>query len=201
MPDVAPFSAGLTARNLAVARGGRIIVDGVDLDLAPGEAIVLRGPNGAGKTTLLRALAGLLAPAAGAIQATGERVFCGVRSATKPALTVDENLRFWARLYQSGEIESARNRLGLDDYAKRPAGHLSTGFLRRLGLARLLLSSRPLWFVDEPTSGLDKDASAIFEGIIADHRKTGGAAIIATHETLNAPGARQLELRNAEAAA
>jgi heme exporter protein A len=198
MPEEPAYAASLNARDLAVARGGRVIVENVSLDLGPGEAIILRGPNGAGKTTLLRALAGLLAPAAGSVAVSAEdsRVFCGALNASKAAMTVDENLRFWAALYGADEnhVSGARTAFGLDDYAARPAGHLSTGYARRLGLCRLLIADRPLWFVDEPTAGLDAASVKTFEAILSAHRDNGGAAVVATHEPIDIPGARATEL-------
>lgn len=191
----AQHTATLEAADLAVARGGRVIVEGVSLSLAPGDGVVLRGPNGAGKTTLLRALAGLLTPAAGEIRVSDEsaRIFCGVLNGAKAALTVNENLRFWRGLY-GGEIGPARAALGLEPVEHRPLRELSTGYQRRVGLARLVMSQRPIWIVDEPTAGLDAGATIAFERLLAEHRKAGGAAIIATHEPIEAPGARTLEL-------
>lgn len=195
MPDATTFNAALEAQDLAVARGGRVIVDGVNLNLGPGEAAILRGPNGAGKTTLLRALAGLLSPAAGAVTAQADsRIYCGVLNAAKPTQTVNETLRFWASLY-GGVVGPARAAFGLEAFEHRPVRELSTGYQRRLGLSRLILSGRPVWLVDEPTASLDADAATTFARLLAEHRASGGAAVIATHEPLDAPGARLLELR------
>lgn len=196
MPDAAPFNASLTARDLAVSRGGRMIIDGVNLSVGPGEAAVLRGPNGAGKTTLLRALAGFLAPASGdvAVSAENARIYCGVLNGAKPTLTVTENLRFWGALY-GAKYGAARAAFGLEPVEHRPMRELSTGFQRRLGLARLVVSGRAIWIVDEPTTGLDAASTTAFERLLSEHRTRGGAAILATHEPLDAPGARTLELR------
>ena len=195
MPDVTTFNATLEARDLAVARGGRVIVDGVNLKLTGGDAAILRGSNGAGKTTLLRALAGLLSPAGGAVAADDDsRVYCGVLNAAKPTQTVNETLRFWASLY-SGVIGPARAAFGLEPFGHRAVRELSTGYQRRLGLSRLIVANRPIWLVDEPTAGLDVDAAATFARLLAEHRARGGLAVIATHEPLDAPGARALELR------
>ncbi len=196
MPDAARYTVTLAACDLAVARGGRVIVDGVNLAIEPGDAVVIRGPNGAGKTTLLRAFAGLLTPAGGEVVVSDDRqrVFCGVLNAGKPTLTVNENLRFWAALY-GARVAAARAALGLEPVEHRPMRELSTGYQRRLGLARLVLSGRAIWIVDEPTAGLDAASTTAFERLLAEHRARGGAAIIATHEPLDAPGARTLELQ------
>ena len=198
MSDGALHNATLSARRLAVARGGRVIVENVDLSLAPGEAIILRGPNGAGKTTLLRALAGLLAPASGQVSTSKEdaRIFCGTLNGAKASLSVQENLKFWAALYGApGPLAAeARTALGLCAFAETRAGDLSTGYQRRLGLARLMIANRPVWLIDEPTAALDEAASKTVEALVADHRARGGAAVIATHEPFAAPDARLMEL-------
>ena len=195
MTNATTFDATLKARDLAVARGGRVIVEGVDLALGPGDAAILRGPNGAGKTTLLRALAGLLAPAVGDVSAKDDaRIYCGVLNAAKPTQTVNETLRFWSALY-GGAVGPARAAFGLEPFEHRAVRELSTGYQRRLGLSRLILSGRPIWLVDEPTAGLDADAATTFARLLAEHRARGGSAVIATHEPLDAPDARLMELR------
>ncbi len=195
MADATTFNAELEARDLAVARGGRLIVEGVNLKLGAGDAAILRGPNGAGKTTLLRALAGLLSPAAGAVTASdNSRIFCGVLNAAKPTQTVTETMRFWAALY-GGALGPARAAFGLEPFENRPVRELSTGYQRRLGLSRLVLSGRPIWLVDEPTAGLDAGAATTFARLLAEHRDRGGAAVIASHEQIDAPGARLMELQ------
>ena len=195
------------ASGLSISRGGNRILNNVSLTLDPGEVILLRGPNGAGKTTLLRALAGLLQLDAGAIVVTelskgapaddeNPVIYCGPLNATKVALSVDENLKFWTALYRAPaeSADKARAAFGLDDYAARRAGALSTGLGRRLGLARLLIANKPIWFVDEPTASLDHRSADIFTALVERHRKGGGAAIIATHDAIDFEGARRMEL-------
>ncbi|MCB2113074.1 MAG: heme ABC exporter ATP-binding protein CcmA [Parvularculaceae bacterium] len=201
------WSARFCAKGLAVSRGGARIVSDISLDIGPGDAVILTGPNGSGKTTLLRALAGLLRPDAGETSLVagddehgedgrGGVIYCGPQNAAKAALTVDENLRFWAALYGApgARIKQARTAFRLDPYADRLAGALSTGLFRRLGLSRLIIAEKPVWLVDEPTASLDAGSIEIFLGHIADHRARGGAAVIATHDALEIDGARRLRL-------
>lgn len=195
------------ATNICVSRGGDRILTDVSLTLQPGDAVMLRGPNGAGKTTLLRALAGLLRLDSGAISvedaATGEIVpnadpvvHCGPLNATKSALSVDENLAFWAALYRAPKerIGEARAAFGLDGFAGRRAGALSTGLARRLGLARLIIAHKPIWLVDEPTASLDSRSADVFSSLVERHRNSGGAAVIATHDGVDLDRARRVEL-------
>ncbi len=203
-----------TASNLAVSRGGRPVLTNVSLRAAPGDAVVLRGPNGVGKTTLLRAFAGLLRSDSGTVgfadaadadhmcAPSEASIFCGVQNAHKAALTVRENLAFWAALYRAPQtrIETASAKFKLAPYSDYLAGALSTGLARRLGLARLVIAQRPVWFVDEPTAALDSASSEDFVALVEAHRRRGGIVVIATHDPLPLSGARIFEL-TAKAAA
>ena len=185
----------LSVQDLAVARGGLRTVEGVSFDLHAGEALVLRGPNGLGKTTLLRAIAGLQAPVAGRITLPDDAVaYAAHADGLKPALTAAENLAFWARVFGGGGIDRALAAMDLGALAHRPAAALSAGQKRRLGLARLMVTGRPLWVLDEPTVSLDAASVARFARMLADHMAQGGAALIATHIDLGLPQARILDL-------
>ena len=211
--ELPQWDVRFSAHDMTVSRGGRRIVEDVSLTLQPGEAIVLRGPNGAGKTTLLRAFAGLLSAEAGMVscettstkklleEAQSLCVFLGVANAHKPSLTVNENLKFWAKLYGADEnkVMTALSAFDLTAYADRLAGTLSTGLSRRLGLCRLILADRPVWFVDEPTASLDDASSKAFVARLEEHLSRGGCAIIAAHDDLTVEGARNVALSYHEA--
>jgi heme exporter protein A len=163
------------------------------------------GPNGAGKSTLLRVLAGLVRPAAGmllwngadALADLGEHsrrlTYIGHQDAVKPGLSAAENLRFAQRL-GGGSIADALAALGLAAIADLPARMLSAGQRRRLALARLALSSAPLWLLDEPTSGLDRVSVAALGRLLAAHCARGGMVVAATHVPLALPRAAELRL-------
>ena len=207
----------LRARGLAIIRGERLLLRGIDLDLADGEATVLIGPNGAGKSSLIRVLAGLRRPDGGTLTWDGEPVFddpvaharrvafLGPLDALKPGLTAGENLRLAAALCGTrpgavaGAIADAIEAVGLAAFAAFPARHLSSGQKRRVAIARLLLSRAPLFLLDEPTNGLDRDAVATLGTLLASHRARGGAVIAATHLALPLPDAGTLALGEAGA--
>jgi len=159
----------------------------------PGTALLLRGPNGAGKTTLLLTLAGVVAPIAGSLALDGADPdegpflhFCGHRNAVKPRLSVEENLQFWAAL-NGGDglpVLDALEQVGLGALARLDAGYLSAGQGRRLALARLLVSPRPLWLLDEPTAALDRQGQALVAGLIDAQLQSGGIVVAATHDEL-----------------
>ncbi len=196
----------LQARDLAAFRGERLVFEGISFQLAPGGALLLMGPNGAGKSTLLRLLAGLLAPGAGTLLWAGVPAFAdraawaeqiaylGHQDAVKMALSVEENLRFFAR-HADRPIGAALGALDLARLAPLPARFLSAGQRRRLALARLLLSAAPLWLLDEPTNGLDAAAIERLGAMLAAHRDKGGMVIAATHLPLPLAGAAELALR------
>ena len=184
----------LAVHDLAVTRGGMRAVEGVSFTLDAGQALILRGPNGVGKTTLLRAIAGLQTPVAGCIQIADDCVaYAGHDDGLKSALTVSENLRFWAHVF-GGNIAGALAAMNLEGLQDRPAASLSAGQKRRLGLARLLVTGRPLWVLDEPTVSLDADSVALFASAVRVHLAGDGAALMATHIDLGLDEAQVMDL-------
>ncbi|MCA0919669.1 heme ABC exporter ATP-binding protein CcmA [Pseudooceanicola nanhaiensis] len=172
----------LTITDLAIARGGIPVLRGLSFSLAAGEALILRGPNGIGKTTLLRTIAGLQPPLAGEISADRELIaYAAHADGIKATLSVEENLRFWAAIYGTGDITPALEGFDLTKLTDRPAGGLSAGQKRRLGLARLMVTGRPIWVLDEPTVSLDVASVALFAQAVQRHLAGGGMALIATH--------------------
>ncbi|MEL6886493.1 MAG: heme ABC exporter ATP-binding protein CcmA [Pseudomonadota bacterium] len=172
----------LTVTDLAVGRGGVPLLAGVCFTLGPGEALVLRGPNGSGKTTLLRTVAGLQPAMAGVVAGAEERIaYAAHADGLKAALTVRENLTFWAEVFGQRGLGDALAAFDLEALADRRAGLLSAGQKRRLGLARLMVTGRAVWVLDEPTVSLDAASVARFADAVRAHLAAGGAALMATH--------------------
>ncbi|GAA2999617.1 ATP-binding cassette domain-containing protein [Streptosporangium longisporum] len=161
------------AEGLVKTFGGHRAVDGIDLEIRPGEIFGVLGPNGAGKTTMLRMLATLLRIDAGRAEIFGVDVagnphvirqlvgVTGQYASVDENLTARENLWLFSRL-QGVAAPRARSvgtellgRFGLEEAADRPISQFSGGMRRRLDLAASLITRPPLIFLDEPTTGLD----------------------------------------------
>ena len=184
----------LAVFDLDIARAGAPVLQGVSFDLRQGQALVLRGPNGIGKTTLLRTIAGLQPAASGRISVDDQAVaYAAHADGVKSTLSVAENLGFWASVFGTRTVAEAIAAFDLAPIADRRAAHLSAGQKRRLGLARLLVTGRPIWALDEPTVSLDAAAVQMFARVISAHLSSGGSALIATHVDLGL-AADQLDL-------
>ncbi|QDY70240.1 heme ABC exporter ATP-binding protein CcmA [Qingshengfaniella alkalisoli] len=172
----------MTVDALSCARGGRRVVEGLSFSIRAGDAVALRGPNGIGKTTVLRCIAGLQPVEAGQIALPDDAIaYAGHLDGLKATLTVSENLSFWASVFGGGKMSDALKVFDLKDLEDRPVNQLSAGQKRRLGLARLIVSGRPLWVLDEPTVSLDSAAVTRFADILKTHCAHGGAVLAATH--------------------
>ncbi|WP_030955462.1 ABC transporter permease subunit [Streptomyces sp. NRRL S-481] len=195
-----PPSPVLTARRLHVRYGGFTALDGVDLDLAPGQITAVVGPNGAGKSTLFHCLAGTLRPARGTVGLDGRditalpahaRTRLGVartfqQLAVFPSLTVAENVRVGAeqgRVTDSGAVERTLRLLGLDGPVRAvPAAGLPTGTLRRVELARVLAGTPRVLLLDEPAAGLDTAEVAALARVLKALAADGTALLVVEHD-------------------
>jgi heme exporter protein A len=196
----------LSGNGLMVERGERVIFSGLNFGAAAGELVALTGPNGAGKTTLLRLIAGLIRPQAGTVELEGgdedrtigqQAHMIGHQHGIKPALTVEENLRFWKDFLGGETVQGALEGLGLEAFRDFPAGVLSAGQRRRLSLARLLVAQRPIWLLDEPTTGLDQRSLLLLCEHMRGHLQEGGIIIAATHGALGLEPAAVIALGEA----
>jgi heme exporter protein A len=200
--------AAIEVEALSLARGERRLFEGLSFRLSSGEALALTGPNGAGKTSLLRAIAGFIAPSAGAIRFAGRQGaldagdarridthFLGHEDALKPGRLALHELLFQARWTGGSPARAleAAERLGLARALQLAVRRLSAGQRRRLALARLIASARSLWLLDEPLAPLDAATRSVFGEAMADHLVTGGLVVAAVHDPLPIP-ARALSL-------
>jgi heme exporter protein A len=194
----------LVAKDISCERGGRLIFEGLDFTLEPGELLELRGPNGAGKSSLLRLIAGLNESRSGSLTLHDVRSdtsvaenshYIGHAEANKSALTLRQNLAFWAAFLGKGNVEHGLAAFDLTAIADDPARLLSSGQKRRLSLARLATVERSLWLLDEPTVGLDQNSTGKLNDLLKSHLDTGGMAIVATHTDLGIKAKKHLTLK------
>jgi iron complex transport system ATP-binding protein len=196
---------GLSAQDLTVALGGRMVLSDLSLDLEPGAFTVLAGPNGAGKSTLLRTLAGLLAPATGDVLfgGTSIRRMAPQRRARAIAYLPQDGSIAWplpvidivalgrlphgerpGRLgvYGRSAVSAALAQVGLGGFEARPASLLSGGERARVLLARALAVEAPVLLVDEPVAALDpRHQLLVLEGLAA-RASQGGIVVAIMHD-------------------
>ena len=183
-------------------RPERTAIDGIDLQVPPGQVFGLLGQNGAGKTTLIRMLTTLLLPTSGSARVAGfdvvrdpraVRTRIGLVSGDERSfywrLTGRQNLAFFAALQHlpaaiaPTRIADLAERLGMAEHLDRPFGHLSTGQRQKLAIVRGLMSEPEILFMDEPTRSLDPISSVAIRAFVADHivGELGRTVILATH--------------------
>jgi len=179
---------------------------GIDLDVAPGEVVLLRGPNGAGKTSVLRACAGLLAIVSGEASVLGHDVRRDRRSVRRHVgmlghagflyddLTAEENVRFVARASERADAHAdnagadARTgpvlaRLGLGGRLRDvPVARLSAGQRRRVSIAALVVRHSRLWLLDEPHAGLDAEGRELLDELVREAVGAGASVLFTSHE-------------------
>jgi ABC-2 type transport system ATP-binding protein len=188
----------LVVEHLTKRFGDRVAFDDVSFEVGYGEVFGFLGPNGAGKTTTVRTLGTLLAPSSGSATVAGVPLSAAngpairARISIMPEspglylrLTVSENLRCFAGLYElddiPGRLERALRAVNLLDRANDPCGSLSKGLRQRVALARALLNDPAVLFLDEPTSGLDPVAAHDVHELIVSLRERGVTIFLTTH--------------------
>jgi ABC-2 type transport system ATP-binding protein len=173
-------------------------VDGLDLRVRAGEMVGLVGPDGAGKTTAMRLLCGALTPDAGMIRVAGNTLPDQVEKAREEIgylaqrfslygdLTVKENLDFFGEVFEIPEAEREERFqgllrfAGLAEFADRPAGALSGGMQKKLGLACALVHRPKVLLLDEPTGGVDPVARQEFWQLLIGLLRGGSAVLVST---------------------
>ncbi|MDN3519075.1 cytochrome c biogenesis heme-transporting ATPase CcmA [Aquisalimonas lutea] len=186
----------LNLNDVFLTRGERPLLSNLSLALSAGEALHVRGANGSGKTTLLRAIAGLTPLEHGRIDWRGrdirrssdiyrsEMLFVGHQSGLKMRMTPKENLEHYRRIRPGRDISTteALAAMGIGGAAQLPCGVLSAGQCRRTTLARLLCEQAELWILDEPFTALDTEGAGCLSRLIEAHVRTGGIAILTSHQ-------------------
>jgi ABC-type Mn2+/Zn2+ transport system ATPase subunit len=207
-------TATISADHLCVGYGKHPVVEGVMLDMHPGELLVLIGTNGSGKSTLLKTLAGLIHPVHGDLQVLGQhagqlptRVAYlpqhPVSSHTLPLQVRDvvtmgrfAHLGLFKRAGNSDRtiVDAAMQRTGINAQANKPIRDLSGGQQQRTHLAQVLAREAEILLLDEPTAGLDINGRKLVAELIAAERARGVTVVMATHELADAEQATAVML-------
>ena len=179
-------------------------VNGVSLEVNPGEVLVLLGQNGAGKTTTVRMLTAVLNPTRGWAKIGGydvarepEKVRSAVGVLTEQhglysRMTAEEYLGFFGQIYglpqnvSKSRISYLLEYFGLSEAAKRRTGEYSKGMRQKLALARALIHEPPVLLLDEPTSAMDPESARLVRDHIADLRSSKRTIVICTHNLTEA---------------
>jgi ABC-2 type transport system ATP-binding protein len=177
----------LEVEGLSKSFGERAALREVSLDVGRGELLAVLGPNGAGKTTLLSILAGIAKPDSGRIdRSNGEVGWVPQQAALYRRLTVEENLRLFARMERVEDIEGTIERMldqtGLEDRRHDQVSSLSGGNQQRINIAIGLLGDPSVLLLDEPSSGLDPSQRIRLWEFVAGLSKGGTAVIYSTHQ-------------------
>jgi ABC-2 type transport system ATP-binding protein len=195
-------SSAITVRGLRKSFKDKVVLDGIDLDIAEGSVFSLLGPNGAGKTTTVRILSTLTKPDAGQAWIGGHelatdpdavRASIGVTgqfAAVDGLLTGFENLALMGDLHHLGKRESRRRatelleKFDLTEAAKKSIATYSGGMRRRLDLAMTLVGAPRIIFLDEPTTGLDPRSRRMMWQLIHELVERDGVTIFLTTQYL-----------------
>jgi phospholipid/cholesterol/gamma-HCH transport system ATP-binding protein len=192
----------LVVRGLHKSFAGQKVLDGIDLEVQPGEIFVIMGPSGSGKSVLLKHLIGLEEPDAGEILINGESIstpeiaakyrmaLVFQSGALLNSLTVGENVGLYLaehRLKPPAEIEQIVSEkledVGLKDAMDKMPSELSGGMKKRVAIARALVIEPQLILYDEPTSELDPLSSVVIGNEILDlKRRIGVTSLVVSHD-------------------
>lgn len=191
-------AAAIEVAGLVKRYGGRTVVDGVDLAVAPGEIVALLGPNGAGKTTTIEIIEGYRSPDAGSVRVLGSEPNRGGRAVrarvglmlqeggfdirTRPGETIRQYASFHA---DPRDPEALLELVGLRTVAATPYRRLSGGERQRLSLAVALVGRPEVLLLDEPTAGMDPEARAITRELIVSLRAEGIAILLTSHDLVD----------------
>ena len=206
------MSSLLQTRDLACMKDDRMLFEGLNVDLIPGQILLVEGKNGSGKTSLLRILTGLSLPERGEVLWQGEPIdrvgadyyeqvnYVGHHDGIKRDLTCLENLRLVQAMGKPLpiDLDDALDQVNLYRFGDNFVATLSAGQKRRLAMARLVVTEAKLWIMDEPFTSLDKASMAMFQEMFEKHLENGGIIVMTSHHDIEMPNSDVIRLNLSE---
>ena len=190
-------SMALEAENVCKSFANKDVLCGVSFEVGAGNGVCVYGSNASGKTTLLRILGGILQAEDGAVRIGGWDIkkssekampMIGVishKTMTYPQLTVEENLKFFADVYnlsnKKERVTEVVEEMNLSEFRYDVVSSLSRGTRQRLAIGRAILHGPKVLLADEPFTGLDSESREKFIGVINKFKKAGGALVLTSH--------------------
>lgn len=177
---------------LSVSRGNQLLFENLSSTITNHDIVLVRGDNGIGKTSLLEAISGLLAYSSGDIKIfiskhrTSSKNLIAYQPSSsycKTLLTTKEELSFWANIYNnSSVVDDVLKFVKLQSAFNLQTQNLSTGQRKRLEIAKVIVTKKPVWIFDEPYAGMDDNGVELIDTVLKDHVSRGGIAILASHK-------------------
>jgi heme exporter protein A len=187
----------ITLNNITYYKNQQLIFKNLGFSVGLNSGIILSGSNGSGKTTLLKIIAGLCCQTSGDILWNGQNIkkfysefsadinYIGHKNFLKPMLTVWQNLSFYAGISDAITLlPAAIKYFSLEEVLSKPTHQLSSGWQKKVILAKLLCCPATIWLLDEPTVNLDKQTKEMLFNLVSIKIKDGGLVIIATHDDI-----------------
>lgn len=192
----------IVAEHMSVGYGSSVVVEDVNLRLAPGTLVALMGSNGSGKSTILKTLAGLIPPLHGGVNVFGDTpgrhpariAYVPQHSATSETLPLRArdvvamgryaHLGLLSRFTRHDRdiVDAAMSLMGVTSFSDKPLQSLSGGQCQRVHLAQAIAHEADVWLLDEPTAGLDAEGRATVSSCVSSARERGACVVVSTHD-------------------
>ena len=199
----------LSCHNISYNRNNKLIFKNLGFTIGAQSALIINGANGSGKTTLLKIITGIIPPTKGTITWNKQNIFedyeyyksslvyIGHQNTLEYSLTVKENLKFWAELYDGKDkLEAAIYYFGLEKLLELKYSKLSAGWKKRVVLTKLLLSDAGLWLLDEPMVNLDENSIFLLFNLINTFCEREGIVIITSNQEIKLLNADKLCIKD-----
>lgn len=178
--------------DVSVSRGNQLLFKNLTSTITNHDVVIVRGDNGIGKTSLLEAISGLLTYSSGKIKflisekrTSFENLIAYQPSSSycKTLLTINEELTFWANIHNNSSlVDDVLKFVNLQGVFNLQTQSLSTGQRKRLEIAKVIITQKPIWIFDEPYAGMDDNGVELIDTVLKEHISRGGIVILASHK-------------------